>query len=174
MTKPVILTVDDDREVLAAIERDLRVKYREQYRIVAAESAAKALDVIQHFQRRGAPIALFLVDQRMPEMTGTEFLIEARKLYPDAKRVLLTAYADTEAAIAAINDVGLHHYLMKPWDPPEERLYPVLNDPLAEWTAHARPPFEGVRVAGSRWSPRRRTSLSSSSASAPEPARRIR
>jgi len=153
VTKPVILTVDDDREVLAAIERDLRAKYREQYRVVAAESARKALDVVRHFQQRATPIALFLVDQRMPEMTGTEFLIEARKFAPDAKRVLLTAYPDTEAAIAAINEVGLHHYLMKPWDPPEERLYPVLDDLLAEWTAHARPPFEGVRVAGSRWSP---------------------
>lgn len=154
MTKPVILTVDDDREVLAAVERDLRVKYRASYRVVPASSGREALGAVQHLKKKGSAVALFLVDQRMPEMTGTEFLIEARKLFPDAKRVLLTAYADTEAAITAINEVGLHHYLMKPWDPPEERLYPVVDDLLAEWSASARPTFEGVRIAGSRWSPR--------------------
>lgn len=153
MTKPVILTVDDDREVLGAIERDLRKQYRSQYRVVSAASAREALDAVRQLKRRGAAVALFLADQRMPEMTGTEFLVEARKLYPDAKKVLLTAYADTDAAIAAINEVELNHYLMKPWDPPEERLYPVLDDLLGEWSAHARLPFEGVRVAGSRWSP---------------------
>ena len=153
MTKPVILAVDDDREVLGAIERDLRKQYRSRYRIVAAVSPREALDSARQFKSRGVPVALFLVDQRMPDMTGTQLLVELRKLHPDAKKVLLTAYADTEAAIAAINEVGLNHYLMKPWDPPEERLYPVLDDLLAEWASSVRLPFEGVRVAGSRWSP---------------------
>ena len=153
MTRPVILSVDDDREVLAAIERDLRKQYRPRYRIVTATSGLEALDAARELKRRGTPIALFLVDQRMPAMTGTQLLVELRKLYPDTKRVLLTAYADTDAAIAAINDIGLHHYLMKPWDPPEERLYPVLDDLLEEWSASVRLPFEGVRIAGSRWSP---------------------
>jgi thioredoxin reductase (NADPH) len=152
--KPVILSVDDDREVLDALARDLRAKYRGEYRIASAASGREALEAVHHLKKKGSVIALFLVDQRMPGMTGTEFLLEARKLFPDAKRVLLTAYADTDAAIMAINQVGLHHYLMKPWDPPEERLYPVLNDLLAEWSASARPPFEGLRIAGSRWSPR--------------------
>jgi len=153
MTRPVILSVDDDREVLAAIERDLRKQYRPRYRIVTATSGLEALDAARELKRRGTPIALFLVDQRMPAMTGTQLLVELRKLYPDTKRVLLTAYADTDAAIAAINDIGLHYYLMKPWDPPEERLYPVLDDLLEEWSASVRLPFEGVRIAGSRWSP---------------------
>ena len=153
MTKPVILTVDDDREVLAAIERDLRHRYREDYRIVASLSSAEALEAARALKRRGAPVALFVVDQRMPGMTGTEFLREARKLHPDAKRTLLTAYADSEAAIAAINEVGLDYYLMKPWDPPDRNLYPVLDDLLADWSARARRSFEGVKVIGSRWSP---------------------
>lgn len=153
MTKPVILTVDDDREVLAAIERDLKIQYRQRYRIVSAGSAGEALEAVRELKRRAAPVALFLVDQRMPGMTGTQWLAEARKLYPEAARVLLTAYADTEAAIAAINQVGVHHYLMKPWDPPEQRLYPVLDDLLAEWSGRVKLPFEGIRIIGSRWSP---------------------
>ena len=153
MTKPVILTVDDDREVLAAVERDLKNHYRPNYRVVAAGSAAEALDAVRELKRRGSPVALFLVDQRMPGMTGTQFLAEARKLYPDTARVLLTAYADTEAAIAAINEVGVQHYLMKPWDPPEQKLYPVLDDLLAEWSGRVRLPYEGIRIIGSRWSP---------------------
>ena len=153
MTKPVILSVDDDREVLAAVERDLRKQYRTRYRIVTAASGPEALDAARELKRRGTPVALFLVDQRMPLMSGTQLLAELRKLFPDTKRVLLTAYADTDAAIAAINDIGLHHYLMKPWDPPEQRLYPVLDDLLEEWSASARLPYEGVRIAGSRWSP---------------------
>ena len=153
MTKPVILSVDDDREVLAAVERDLRKQYRARYRIVTAASGQEALDAARELKRRGTPVALFLVDQRMPMMNGTQLLSELRKLFPDAKRVLLTAYADTDAAIAAINDIGLHHYLMKPWDPPEQRLYPVLDDLLEEWSTSARLPYEGVRIAGSRWSP---------------------
>ena len=153
MARPVIMSVDDDREVLAAIERDLRRKYRPGYRIVTAPSGQDALEAARELKRRGTPVALFLVDQRMPMMTGTQLLLELRTLHPDAKRVLLTAYADTDAAIAAINDVGLHHYLMKPWDPPEQRLYPVLDDLLEEWSASVRLPYEGVRIAGSRWSP---------------------
>jgi thioredoxin reductase (NADPH) len=153
MTKPVILSVDDDREVLAAVERDLRKQYRARYRIVTAASGPEALDAARELKRRSTPVALFLVDQRMPMMNGTQLLSELRKLFPDTKRVLLTAYADTDAAIAAINEVGLHHYLMKPWDPPDQRLYPVLDDLLEEWSASARLPYEGVRIAGSRWSP---------------------
>ena len=153
MTKPVILSVDDDREVLAAVERDLRKRYRTRYRIVTAASGLEALDAARELKRRGTPVALFLVDQRMPLMSGTQLLAELRKLFPDTKRVLLTAYADTDAAISAINDIGLHHYLMKPWDPPELRLYPVLDDLLEEWSASVRLPYEGVRIAGSRWSP---------------------
>ena len=153
MAKPVIMAVDDDREVLAAIERDLRRHYRQDYRVLAAASASEALEAVRQLKQRAAAVALFLVDQRMPGLTGTEFLQEARKMYPDAKKVLLTAYADTDAAISAINEVGLHHYLMKPWDPPDERLYPTLDDLLLDWSAHVRMPFEGVRVVGSRWSP---------------------
>src|SRR6476659_3158748 len=154
MSKPVILVVDDDHEVLAAVERDLRQHYRQNYRVVAAKTSPQALETAQELKRRGTPVALFLVDQRMPEMTGTEFLREARKIHPEARRTLLTAYADCEAAIAAINNACLDHYLMKPCDPPEQRLYPVLDDLLADWSARARPSFEGVRVIGSRWSPR--------------------
>lgn len=153
MTRPVILAVDDDREVLGAIERDLRRHYRAHYRIVSASSGQEGLETVRELKRRGTAIALFLVDQRMPLMTGTQLLAEARKLYPDARKVLLTAYADTDAAITAINEIGLDHYLMKPWDPPETRLYPVLDDLLGQWAASVRLPYEGVRVAGSRWSP---------------------
>ena len=152
MPKPVILAVDDDPEVLGAIDRDLRQHYRSDYRILKAGSGREALDAARQLKQRGAPIALFLVDQRMPEMTGTEFLCEARKLHPDARKVLLTAYADTEAAIASINEVGLDHYLLKPWDPPDQRLYPILDDLLSDWTAHVRLPYDGIRVAGARWS----------------------
>ena len=151
--KPALLVVDDDQEVLGAIERDLRRKYRSDYRVVSAPSGKAGLEAAGELKRRGAPLALFLVDQRMPGMTGTEFLADARKLYPDAAKVLLTAYADTDTAIAAINQVGVDHYLLKPWDPPEQRLYPVLDDLLTTWSARARIPFEGLRVAGSQWSP---------------------
>jgi thioredoxin reductase (NADPH) len=153
VVKPAILAVDDDREVLSAVERDLRQRYRPDYRILSATSGSQALETVRELKRRGAPVALFLVDQRMPDMQGTELLAELRALYPDTKRTLLTAYADTNAAIAAINDVGLDYYLLKPWDPPDQRLYPVLDDLLADWTAHAVLPFDGVRVVGSRWSP---------------------
>jgi thioredoxin reductase (NADPH) len=151
--RPVIMTVDDDPEVLNAIDHDLRQHYRSEYRVLKASSGALALEAARELMTRGTPIALFLVDERMPEMTGTELLRELRKLYPDARKVLLTAYADTEAAIRGINDVGLDHYLMKPWDPPALRLYPVLDDLLSDWYARVRLPYEGIRVAGASWSP---------------------
>lgn len=154
MARPVILTIDDDPDVLRAIERDLRQRYNQTYRILRADSGMSALALLRGFQQRNDPVALLVVDYRMPQMNGIETLIEAMKLYPDAKRVLLTAYADTEAAIKAINDVQLHHYLLKPWDPPDQQLYPVLDDLLAEWFARHKPPFEGVRVLGTRWSPK--------------------
>ena len=157
MAKPVLLTLDDDREVLGAIERDLRRHFSGEYRVITASSGAEALGALDQLRRRGSAVALLLADQRMPGMTGIAFLTEARKLYPDAVRVLLTAYADTGAAIAAINEVGLHHYLMKPWDPPEEKLYPVLDDLLSGWSRRARPTFEGIRIVGSRWSPQSHT-----------------
>ena len=154
MGKPVILAVDDDPEVLGAVERDLKQRYRADYRVLPARSARQAIETAEELKRRGTPLALFLVDQRMPDMTGTQFLRQMRSLLPQAKRVLLTAYADSEAAIAAINEVGLDHYLMKPWDPPEQHLFPVLDDLLTDWSARARTPFDGIRVVGSRWSPR--------------------
>ncbi|MGD0546402.1 MAG: response regulator, partial [Terracidiphilus sp.] len=153
MAKPVLLTVDDDPEVLRAVERDLRRRYAERYRVLRADSGATALEALRGLKRRGDSVALLLVDQRMPQMTGVEFLGQAKEIFPDAKRVLLTAYADTDAAIRAINDASIHHYLLKPWDPPEEHLYPVLDDLLEDWMGSYRPPFEGVRVLGTRWSP---------------------
>src|SRR5689334_17114267 len=148
MPKPVILAVDDDPEVLNAVDRDLRAHFRADYRVIKVGSGPLAVDTTMQLKQRGTNVALFLVDERMPEMTGTQFLVEAKKLYPDARRVLLTAYADTETAIMAINQIGLDHYLLKPWEPPTERLYPVLDDLLTDWLAHVRPPYEGIRVAG--------------------------
>jgi len=148
----MILAVDDDRAVLNAIERDLRQKYGREYRILKAESGAAALDTLKQLQQRNDAVALFVVDQRMPQMTGVQFLEQARTLYPEARKVLLTAYADTEAAIQSINQVGLDYYLMKPWHPPEEHFYPILDDLLEEWKANVRMPFEGIRVAGALWS----------------------
>jgi thioredoxin reductase (NADPH) len=153
MAKPVLLSVDDDPEVLRAVERDLRHRYAEHYRVLRADSGAAALEALKGLKKRGDSVALLLVDQRMPQMTGVEFLGQAIELFPDAKRVLLTAYADTDAAIRAINDAKIHHYLLKPWDPPEEHLYPVLDDLLEDWMGSFRPPFEGLRVLGTRWSP---------------------
>lgn len=152
-TKPILFTIDDDPEVLRTVERDLRQKYGAQFRVLRAESGAVALEALKQVKLRNEPIALFLVDQRMPQMTGVEFLEQAMVLFPDAKRVLLTAYADTDAAVRAINTVKIDYYLMKPWDPPEEHLYPVLQDLLDDWLADYRPPFQGVRVIGHRWSP---------------------
>jgi thioredoxin reductase (NADPH) len=153
MSKPIIITVDDEPQVLNAVERDLRRHYGGDYRIVKATSGAEALEAVRQLKARNAPVALFLADQRMPEMEGTDFLAEARKLYPDAGKVLLTAYADTEAAINSINTIGLDHYLMKPWDPPEQTLYPVLDDLLSDWQATVPLPYDGIRVAGTLWSP---------------------
>jgi thioredoxin reductase (NADPH) len=150
--KPVLFIVDDDVQVLNSVERDLRAHYHGDYRIVKAASGAEALEAVQQLKRRGTPLALFLVDQRMPLMTGTEFLDQAIPLYPEARKVLLTAYADTQAAITSINTLGLDYYLMKPWDPPEEKLFPVLDDLLDDWKASARLPYEGIRVAGTLWS----------------------
>ena len=152
--KPIIMTVDDDAEVLRALERDLRQHYGGQYRIIRAGSGPEALEVLRQLKLRSDVVALFVVDQRMPEMSGVEFLTEALKIYPDTKKVLLTAYADTDAAINAINVIGMDYYLLKPWDPPEEKLYPVLQDLLDAWQATYYPPFEGVQVVGNRWSPR--------------------
>jgi thioredoxin reductase (NADPH) len=153
LAKPFILTVDDDVAVLRGIERDLRNKYASAYRILRAESGKAALDLLEQVKDRNEDVALILADQRMPEMDGVTFLTQARDIQPDARRVLLTAYADTTAAITAINEVRLHHYLMKPWDPPEQNLYPVLDDLLADWHAEYAPPFRGIRVIGQRWSP---------------------
>jgi thioredoxin reductase (NADPH) len=152
MPKPVILAIDDDTSVLEAIVQDLRRHYGQQYRIIRAASGQVALDICAQLKQRGEVIALFLSDQRMPGMTGVDFLQQAITLYPDAKRVLLTAYADTEAAIRAINSAKIHYYLNKPWDPPEEKLYPVLDDLLQAWKQGYKPPFEGIRVIGLRWS----------------------
>ena len=152
MANPIILTVDDDIQVSNAIERDLRQHFRQDYRIMKATSGAEALETVQRLKQRNDQMALFLVDQRMPGMSGVEFLAEAMKFYPRARKVLLTAYADTQAAIAAINLIGLDHYLMKPWSPPEQNLYPVLDDLLSDWLATVEVPFDGIRVAGTLWS----------------------
>ena len=153
MSKPVILVIDDDPMVLNAIERDMRKKYGRDYQITKVNLATVALDLLKQLQERNQIVALFLTDQRMPQMTGVQFLEQARAFYPDARKVLLTAYADTEAAIQSINRVALDYYLMKPWDPPEEHLYPVVDDLLDEWKANIRLPYEGIRVAGTLWSP---------------------
>lgn len=152
MEKPVILAVDDEPSVLAAVARDLRRHYGADYDVQRAASGAEALALLAELKLANRVVSLLLVDQRMPEMTGVQLLAQALELYPDAKRVLLTAYADTDAAIRAINDVRLDHYLMKPWHPPEELLYPVLDDLLDDWRANFEPVFEGVRVIGHRWS----------------------
>src|SRR5918994_965579 len=143
MIRPVKLAVDDDPQVLRAVERDLRRKYAREYRVLRADSGESALDALDKLKLRGDPVALFLVDQRMPRMTGVEFLERAIEIFPEAKRDLLTAYADTDAAIRAINEVGLDYYLQKPWDPPEEYLYPILDDQLDDWRAGLRPPLAG-------------------------------
>ncbi len=152
MAKPIILSVDDEPQVLQAIVRDLRQQYGKDYRIIQANSGPEALETVNSLKKRNSPIALFVADQRMPTMTGTEFLTEAIKLYPQCKRVLLTAYADTEAAIASINKIGLDYYLVKPWDPPEHNLFPILDDLLSDWQANVPVPYDGIRVAGTLWS----------------------
>lgn len=151
--KPFLVTVDDDPEVSRAVERDLRRKYGERYRVLRAESGADAVASLEQLKLRNDTVALFLVDQRMPQMTGVEFLAKAIPLYPDAKRILLTAYADTDAAIRAINDAQVDYYLMKPWHPPEERLYPIIDELLDDWHGSFKVPFQGIRILGHRWSP---------------------
>src|ERR687896_724539 len=150
--RPAILAVDDEPAVLAAVARDLRRGFGERYRILRASSGAEALDLLAELRTRGDQAAMLIADQRMPGMSGTDYLVKARTLVPDAKRVRLTAYADTEAAIAAINDVALDYYLLKPWDPPEEELYPVVEDLLGTWEAGASLEAGGVRIVGHRFS----------------------
>jgi len=154
MKKPVIITVDDDPSVLKAVMRDLRSQYRKEYRIVGTESANEALQFIKELKNKGEVVALFLSDQRMPEMLGVEFLDQAMEIFPEAKRILLTAYSDIDAAIQAINEVQLDYYLMKPWDPPEEKLYPVISDQLDEWQSTFKPGFDGIKIVGYQWSPK--------------------
>ena len=153
-TKPVLLTVDDDPQVLIAIEHDLKKRYGNRFRILQANSGQKGLGLIKQLKLRNELVALFLVDQRMPEMTGVELLQHTMNVFPEAKRILLTHYGDTEAVMRSINNVKIDYYLTKPWDPPEEQLYPVLDDLLDDWWASCRPPFEGIKVIGPRWSPR--------------------
>lgn len=140
MNKPYIIAVDDDPNVLKVIDIDLRKRYGEFYRVFALNSGNAALDYLKSLQEKNEQVALFVIDQRMPQMTGVDFLVKARTMFPAAKRVLLTAYADTEAAITAINQVALDYYLLKPWSPPEENLYPVLDDLLQDWLGTVFPP----------------------------------
>jgi thioredoxin reductase (NADPH) len=152
LVKAAVLTVDDDRAVSQAITRDLRRRYGEEYQVVRATSGAEALTILKKFALRGRPVALIASDQRMPEMTGVAFLEQAKEHAPEAKLVLLTAYADTDVAIKAINDIGLDYYLLKPWDPPDEKLYPVFDDLLSDWHEGHRDETVGMRVVGDRWS----------------------
>ena len=154
MAKPILLSVDDDSDVLRAIERDLRSNYGAAYRVIGSDSPESALDLLKKLKVRNDSVALLLADQRMPHMDGVEFLKEATRLFPDAKRALLTAYADTTAAISAINQANINYFFMKPWDPPAEHLYPQLDDLLDDWQASYHPTFEGIRVLGTRWSRR--------------------
>ncbi len=154
MQKPIIIALDDDQQVLRAVVRDLRNQYAKEYKIVSTTSAIEALGALTEMKNKDEVVALFLSDQRMPEMLGVDFLQKAKEFFPNAKRALLTAYSDTEAAIRAINDVQLDYYLMKPWDPPEEKLYPALNDLLGEWQSQYIPHFNGIRIVGYQWSPR--------------------
>jgi thioredoxin reductase (NADPH) len=154
MPKPILLSVDDDSDVLRAIERDLRSEYGAEYRVIGSDSPEGALDLLKQLKVRNDSVALLLADQRMPKMDGVAFLQEAQHVFPDAKRALLTAYADTNAAISAINQASINYFFLKPWDPPSEHLYPQLNDLLDDWQASYRPAFQGIRVLGTRWSPR--------------------
>src|ERR1700737_3907556 len=154
MAKPILLSVDDDSDVLRAIERDLRSEYGAEYRVIGSDSPEGALTLLKQLKVRNDSVALLLADQRMPHMDGVEFLQEGMQIFPDAKRALLTAYADTNAAISAINQANINYFFLKPWDPPTEHLYPQLDDLLDDWQASYRPPFQGIRVLGTRWSPR--------------------
>src|SRR5436189_1595772 len=154
MAKPILLSVDDDSGVLRAIERDLRSQYGAEYRVIGSDSPEGALEVLKQLKVRNDSVALLLADQRMPRMDGVEFLQQAMDIFPGAKRALLTAYADTSAAISAINEAGINYFFLKPWDPPSEHLYPQLDDLLDDWQASYHPTFQGIRVLGTRWSPR--------------------
>lgn len=154
MKQPIIIAVDDDAQVLRALTRDLRSQYRKEYKIMSTDSAQEALDALKDLKQKNESVAMFVSDQRMPEMLGVDYLTEAKKIFPHAKRVLLTAYSDTDAAIKAINDVQLDYYLMKPWDPPEEKMYPVLTDLLEDWQMNNIPEFDGIRVVGYQFSPK--------------------
>ena len=154
MAKPVLLSVDDDRDVLRAIERDLRSQYGADYRVIGSDSPEGSAGPSQAVEVRNDSVALMLADQRMPNMDGVGFLLEGMRIFPDAKRALLTAYADTNAAISAINEASINYFFLKPWDPPTEHLYPQLDDLLDDWKASYRPAFQGIRVLGTRWSPK--------------------
>src|SRR6476660_5031826 len=154
MAKPILLSVDDDSDVLRAIERDLRSKYGAEYRVIGSDSPEGALDLLKQLKVRNDSVALLLADQRMPRMDGVEFLQQGMRIFPKAKRALLTAYADMNAAISAINQANINYFFLKPWDPPDEHLYPQLDDMLDDWQATYRPTYDGIRVLGTRWSPR--------------------
>lgn len=154
MKKPILFAIDDDSQVLRAISRDLRQRYRSEYRILSTDSPKEALESLPELKSKGETVALFLTDQRMPEIIGVDFLERAKTHFPEAKRVLLTAYSDTDAAIKAINEVQLDYYLLKPWDPPEEKLYPVLDDLLDDWQANFKPDFQGIKLVGYQYSPK--------------------
>src|ERR1700712_3691872 len=154
MDEPIIFSIDDDLQVLRALSRDLKEQYRKEYKILSTSSVKEALDSLLELKNKGETIALFIADQRMPEMDGVSFLVKATEFYPEAKRVLLTAYSDTEAAIKAINEVKLDYYLMKPWNPPEEKLYPVINDLLDDWQNDYKPDFKGIKLIGYQFSPK--------------------
>src|SRR5271155_5110680 len=154
MAKPILVSVDDDSDVLRAIERDLRSRYGADYRVIGTDSPEAALTLLRQLKLRNDSVALLIADQRMPHMDGIAFLQEAMKIFPEAKRALLTAYADTNAAINAINQANINYFFLKPWDPPTDHLYPQLDDLLDDWQASYRPAFDGIRVLGTRWSPR--------------------
>ena len=154
MKRPIIFAIDDDPQVIRAIARDLRSEYKKEYRILSTDSSEEALQSLEELKKQGEEVAIFLSDQRMPEMLGVEFLQQAKEFYPKSKKVLLTAYSDIDAAIKAINDVQLDYYLTKPWDPPKEKLYPVLNDLLDDWQSHYIPDFEGIKIVGYQYSPK--------------------
>lgn len=154
MKKPIIFALDDDQQVLNAVLRDLKEVYRKNYKVIGTDSVNDALSSLKSLKNKNQTIALFLSDQRMPEMAGVEFLQKAKEIFPEAKRVLLTAYSDTDAAIKAINNVRLDYYLMKPWEPPEEKLYPVLDELLEDWQSTYSPAFEGIKILGYQWSPK--------------------
>ena len=154
MNEAIIFCIDDDQQVLRALTRDLKAQYRKEYKILSTSSASEAISSLLELKNKGETISLFIADQRMPELDGVSFLIKATEFYPEAKRVLLTAYSDTDAAIKAINEVHLDYYLMKPWDPPEEKLFPVIDDLLEEWQSNYRPDFKGIKVIGYQFSPK--------------------